>query len=147
MPTPPKYRSLADEIQSRIVSGEYAKGTQLPSEPRLGERFSVSYMVVRRALQVLRAEGLVTTLHGVGTFVLVDPQPRGEVRHVAQLDWTCETQRGRSASGEPERWIVFKMGGRVVFEVPQYSVMLSDEQARDGAIDLLAHRLRSLLSD
>lgn len=60
---------LADTLRERIVSKHYPVGSQLPSEAELGEEFGVGRNVVRAALDVLRAEGLVQTTQGSGSFV------------------------------------------------------------------------------
>jgi DNA-binding GntR family transcriptional regulator len=64
-----KYHRLAAELRREIQDGVYAPGDQLPSETQLVERFKVSQPTVRAAVAVLRAEGLVESVHGRGTFV------------------------------------------------------------------------------
>ena len=65
--------SLTDQVYSQLkrmlLSGEWAEGTMIPSENALCREFSVSRVVVREALQMLRAEKLIVTRHGMGTFV------------------------------------------------------------------------------
>lgn len=55
----------------RIVTGEFAEGTALPSENSLCRLFGISRPVVREALDRLRSEGLVESRQGSGTFVRV----------------------------------------------------------------------------
>jgi GntR family transcriptional regulator len=64
-----KYMQVADDIAARIASGELAPGARLRSERDLAEHYEVSYGSVRRAMEVLRERGLITTIHGRGTFV------------------------------------------------------------------------------
>ena len=68
---------LHDEVvivyTGRIVREEIAPGESLPTEPAMGEEFGVSRAVVREALRILAARGLVGVHHGVGTIVR-DPQ-------------------------------------------------------------------------
>jgi GntR family transcriptional repressor for pyruvate dehydrogenase complex len=59
------YRSLIHAI----VSGQFAKGSKLPSEPDLAATFGVSRPVVRQALEKLRGEGLIESLRGSGNYV------------------------------------------------------------------------------
>jgi GntR family transcriptional regulator len=66
------YRRVADDIAARIVSGELAPGARLRSERDLAEFYQVSYGTIRRAMEVLRNRGLITTIHGRGTFVKPD---------------------------------------------------------------------------
>ena len=65
-----RYLDLADTLRDRIAGG--ARGA-LPSEAELGGEYGVSRVTVRRALELLRDEGLVTARQGVGWFVAVDP--------------------------------------------------------------------------
>lgn len=76
-----RYLDIADQLRSRIASG--ASGA-LASEAALGAEFGVSRVTVRRALEVLRDEGIVHSRRGAGWFVAVDPvrQPLGRVTTV-----------------------------------------------------------------
>jgi DNA-binding GntR family transcriptional regulator len=65
----PKYHRVADALRTEIRTGELHPGQRLPAETALVERFRVSLPTVRQALSVLRAEGLIESRHGVGTFV------------------------------------------------------------------------------
>ena len=62
-------------LKSRILDGSLAPGTKLPSEAELIEEYAVSRTVVREAVTRLRAEGLVETFQGRGSFVLALPEP------------------------------------------------------------------------
>ncbi|SDN58628.1 GntR family transcriptional regulator [Allokutzneria albata] len=65
----PKYHRMADALRREIRDGELPPGHRLPAETALSERFRISLPTVRQALSVLRAEGLIESRHGVGTFV------------------------------------------------------------------------------
>ena len=67
---------LYGQIFEQITSGRLKVGEQLPSENEISERFGVSRPVVREALQRLRADGLITSHQGLGTFVSHQPAPR-----------------------------------------------------------------------
>lgn len=77
------YRQLADRLREAIRNGELAPGTRLPSEPELAEQYDVARNTVRLALGVLRAEGVIHTGRGRGTFVAADPplRTRGSLSH------------------------------------------------------------------
>jgi GntR family transcriptional regulator len=68
----PKYHRIADALRAEIQSGDIAPGKQLPSETALRDRFGVSLPTLRQAIGVLRAEGLIESRHGIGTFVKED---------------------------------------------------------------------------
>lgn len=62
-------------LKSRILDGSLPAGTKLPSEAELIEEYAVSRTVVREAVTRLRAEGLVETFQGRGSYVLAVPEP------------------------------------------------------------------------
>lgn len=62
-------------VKDKIFAGDLPPGHKLPSETELVEEFGVSRTVVREAVTRLRAEGLVETFQGRGSFVLAVPEP------------------------------------------------------------------------
>ena len=56
-------------IQDQILSERLPVGTKLPPERAFAERLGVSRTVIREAMRVLAAKGLLETSHGVGTTV------------------------------------------------------------------------------
>jgi len=64
--------ALAGELVQRIVRGQWAPGTALPSEPALCESYAVSRTVVREAVKMLQEKGLIQVRRGSGT--VVNPQ-------------------------------------------------------------------------
>lgn len=68
-PVPP-YRQIAEIIRQRIKSGEYPKGTRIPTESEMVDTWEVARTTARRAIRVLRDEGLVHTVPQRGTYVL-----------------------------------------------------------------------------
>lgn len=71
-----RYQVIADALRERVRSGAYAPGRLLPSEAELGTEFGSSRVTVRRALEVLRDEGLVDARQGFGWFVATSPIPQ-----------------------------------------------------------------------
>ncbi len=66
---PAQYILIAAELRRRIQAGAYPPGLLMPSEPRLIAEFGASRGTIREALALLRAEGLVVTEHGRGSYV------------------------------------------------------------------------------
>ena len=64
--TPP-YQQLAAILRGRIEAGEIA--ARLPGEKTLQQEFGLALATVRKAVKVLREEGLVRTVPGWGTYV------------------------------------------------------------------------------
>lgn len=67
---------IADDIESRIRSGEYAAGVKLPSISQLAYLYSVSVSTVVRSMALLRDRKLVDGVQGIGVFVR-DVSPKG----------------------------------------------------------------------
>ena len=63
------HTQIADHLAREIGRGELAPGQQLESEHAIGERFGVSRITVRQALQKLADQGLVVRKQGKGTYV------------------------------------------------------------------------------
>ena len=69
-----RYAEIADYLRGVIADSE--PGDRLPSDTELAERFSVSRMTARHAVQVLEQEGLLQREQGRGTFVAPRTVPR-----------------------------------------------------------------------
>ena len=67
-PVPP-YRQIAAILRRRIEAGEYPPDTRIPTESELVEAFEVARTTARRAVEVLRNDGLVYTVPQRGTYV------------------------------------------------------------------------------
>ncbi|MFC5721220.1 GntR family transcriptional regulator [Streptomyces gamaensis] len=67
--TPPPYLRIAAELRARIASGELRAGERVPSTRRISQEWGVATATATKVLAVLRQEGLVRALPGVGTVV------------------------------------------------------------------------------
>ena len=65
-------RHLRDILRSEILEGKHAEG-MLPSETELMVAYDASRATVRGAFVLLRQEGIIDRLRGVGTFVVSRP--------------------------------------------------------------------------
>lgn len=70
----PLYQQIKDVINHRIRQGQWRPGQKIPSENALVESLKVSRMTVHRALRELTREGVLSRVHGLGTFVSESPQ-------------------------------------------------------------------------
>ena len=66
----PLYLQIADELRRNIEEAVFNVGDQLPTELELSKRFGVHRHTLRRAVDVLRQEGIVDVERGRGTFVV-----------------------------------------------------------------------------
>jgi DNA-binding FadR family transcriptional regulator len=63
------HTSVAQEIGSRIVRGDFPPGTYLPNETQWADYFDVSRTAVREAIKMLMAKGLLSSRPKLGTWV------------------------------------------------------------------------------
>jgi GntR family transcriptional regulator len=68
----PVYVQLADILRNMINSGELQPHRALPTISRLMHEHDVSDGTVKRAIGILREEGLVELVKGKGTYVTGD---------------------------------------------------------------------------
>ncbi|MEV8438998.1 winged helix-turn-helix domain-containing protein [Actinosynnema sp. NPDC051121] len=106
----PPYLRVAAAVASKVESGEYAPGAQLPSLTALAESYGVAIGTVRSALNLLRDKGIVVTRAGSGSFVRRDVQPDSvsnllvdnEIGGVAQMLELLHEINGRLKSIEDQ---------------------------------------------
>jgi len=60
----PPYRQLAAILRGQIAAGELAPGAPVPSVKRLRQEYGVAETTARKAVALLRDEGLVETVMG-----------------------------------------------------------------------------------
>lgn len=70
------YQAIVDELRASILDGRLEAGERVPSENELAKRYRTSRPTVRRALALLKAEGLLNTEQGRGVFVRPKPHVR-----------------------------------------------------------------------
>jgi len=105
------YRQIADQLTALIESGEFARGSRLPSERDLAVQLGVSRPSVREALIALEIEGKVEVRVGAGIFVaaprplpVTDPSNEaGPFEHL-RARWLLEGEIAAEAAknGRPE---------------------------------------------
>ncbi|GAB7041075.1 MULTISPECIES: NUDIX domain-containing protein [Catenuloplanes] len=96
------YQRLAGILRDRIACGSLPPGRRVPSEKDLHDEFGLARETVRRALAILRQEGLIEVRHGHGTFV-VDAPPTAELTPGDSLTATAAITVTR-ASGRVETY-------------------------------------------
>ncbi|MNO29867.1 Arabinose metabolism transcriptional repressor [compost metagenome] len=65
----PKYQVIIEDIKSKILSGDYNVGEQIPTESSLQSMYEVSRQTVRKAILELSNEGFLRSEKGSGTYV------------------------------------------------------------------------------
>lgn len=81
---------ICDQIRFLILNGHLQPGTQLPTVRQLATELRVNFNTVARAYRQLDAEGLISTQHGRGTFVIGPPtaESAAALRHEAFIRLT-----------------------------------------------------------
>ncbi len=102
-----KRRSVVDQVRQGLlddlIGGELERGTKLPNENELAERFAVSRATVRDAVLSLLEAGYLVRRHGSGTYVANSPRSR----HA--LDTTVSyTAMIRESGREPGETVIAK---------------------------------------
>lgn len=65
------HRQIADWLRARIEAGELRPGRRMPSEEDIHQETGAARTTIRRAMKVLRDEGLVVTIGGRGSYVKI----------------------------------------------------------------------------
>lgn len=65
----PLHHQLREQLQNRILRGEWAPGTVMATEHELAAEYGVSRQTIREAIRALRYEGFVQARRGSGTFI------------------------------------------------------------------------------
>jgi GntR family transcriptional regulator len=71
-----KYEEIAESLRARIAKGEFSPGETMPSTRDLSEQWSVSRATAIKAMDVLRADGVVEARQGTGFVVTEVPVAR-----------------------------------------------------------------------
>lgn len=84
----PLYQQLKEEIKAGIKNGTFPSGTKIPTESELSEKFKVSRITVRRAVEELCQEEYLTKKQGKGTFVKHTKVKR-KIEHLLSFGEAC----------------------------------------------------------
>lgn len=68
-----RYLTIAEDLRRQIATGDIPTGGLLPSESELSRTYAVSRVTVRKALELLRSEGVAAARQGFGWFAAVEP--------------------------------------------------------------------------
>jgi len=120
---------LETDLRDRILSGEWAPGTQIPTEEQLGDVYGVSRITIRQAVRNLVDRGYLERGQGRGTFVREPVLVAGE--------------RGLRSFSEEMRAMALEPGSRILeaCEMPATSTVAAHLGIETGR---LVHRLKRL---
>lgn len=136
---------LYGQILERIMSGALSIGDRLPSENEICDGFGVSRPVVRQALLRLKADGLITTHQGLGSFVVHQPDQR--IRKFARAQDVASYLRCHEVrmaiEGDAARLAAMRRSSEELHEIESaHQVFLQNAQAGSMVADedLAFHR-------
>jgi GntR family transcriptional regulator len=66
----PAYAQIMGQVKQAIASGKLSPGDQLPTVRQLAADLRINFNTVARAYRLLDEEGIISTQHGRGTYIL-----------------------------------------------------------------------------
>lgn len=93
-----KHLKVFDKIKQDIENGIFKEKEKLPSEFNLAKRLGVSRAILRKALQMLEEENVVTNRLGVGTYVNPRPVLSSGIEELNSVTNTIESSGKKAGS-------------------------------------------------
>jgi GntR family transcriptional regulator len=75
-PNQPRWRQVHAIMRERIRSGQYKPGERIPSLIAIVEEFGIANATAQKVMRALRADGLINTEPGMGSFVTEPDDPQ-----------------------------------------------------------------------
>jgi len=95
----PIYVQIIDHIKHMIATGVLRPDDQLPTVRQLATDLRVNFNTIARAYRMLDEEGLISTQHGRGTYILPLPSEKnGELLRHQDLEWLTRHYLNEAAS-------------------------------------------------
>ena len=95
----PIYVQINDQVKHMIATGRLKPGDQLPTVRQLATDLRINFNTIARSYRILDEEGLISTQHGRGTFILETPSVKnGERLRRQDLEWLTRHYLNEAAS-------------------------------------------------
>lgn len=127
--TGPEYQRLMVQIRSWITAGKYTVGQPIPSTAELHRLTGRSVPVVRRAVDQLKADGILEGHPGKGVYVKAMPaeadSERLDIKGLTDQFATLREQVEKNGPDELRDWVsrletnLIDLYGKLGFEYPQ----------------------------
>lgn len=130
------YVQLADTLRDRITSGALPPGSVLPSETELMTEYGISRPTARAAFTALRNQGLITVIHGKGSFVRrLDTLPtHTHPRTITATPTRARGGRRGTTTAPPQLWAYTD----AATDTGRWAVVDEPERSRTDATPTLA---------
>ncbi len=84
----PIYVQIIDQVKHMIATGSLEPGDQLPTVRQMATDLRVNFNTIARAYRMLDEEGLISTQHGRGTYILPpSTEENGERLRRQDIEW------------------------------------------------------------
>lgn len=95
----PIYVQIIDQVKHMIATGALTPDDQLPTVRQLAADLRVNFNTIARAYRMLDEEGLISTQHGRGTFILPPAsEANGEALRRQDIEWLTRRFLNEAAS-------------------------------------------------
>lgn len=119
---------VVEQLRSAILDGRYQPGQKLPTEAVLGAQMQVSRSVLREALSHLKAEGLIISRQGKGSFI-------ADRSEASSLRFSREVPKNEALQHWFELRVVVEIGAAACAASARTSVDMAAIKAALDAID------------
>ena len=149
----PLYMQVYNYVLEMIEGGKYNAGSKIPSQNQLAALCGVSQVTVRKGLEQLAADDIITTKHGTGSFVTYTRLPQQgfaggsfteTCRQVNREPKTKILSKAIDVAGRRVAWGLGISAGEKVLQIQRLRLM--DEQECILEYDYLDERFFSLLT-
>lgn len=138
-----KYEDIATDIQGSILDGSLKAGDRLPTVVELCDLYGVSKITVRKAIDILAEQGLVSSRRGSGTYVKTTPEALGVESDLHAGDVLYTGRSDRSVGFTNEYALQDK---KVSSDIIEFSIVVPPEQIAQrldmGPDDFAYHDIR-----
>ncbi|OPJ58024.1 GntR family transcriptional regulator [Clostridium oryzae] len=121
--TIPLFEQLKEEIKNQIRNGIYTQGQKIPTELELNSVYGISRITIRRAIEDLVKEGILTKKQGKGTFVQEKKLLR-KIEHTISFSDACISNNMKPSCYVTKREVLAAHSHEV-----QNTGLFNDEQA------------------
>lgn len=95
----PIYVQIIDQVKHMIATGSLEPGDQLPTVRQLATDLRVNFNTIARAYRMLDEEGLISTQHGRGTYILPpSTEENGERLRRQDIEWLTRQYLNEAAN-------------------------------------------------
>lgn len=131
----PLYYQIYLVLKQQLLEGQYPKDQPFPGDEELRRRFDVSRVTVRKTMQLLEEDNLITRARGKGTFPTVERETPAERANISGLYENLATISARGSAKV------------LTFEIVNTPKMILDEASDFGPRALKIERIRRFKTD